>query len=126
MAADWKGQGIGISALPQPARSEPADRQERDPACAGGGVMSAAPQPTRYGTCWHLPGRKPTIKRALQLLELRSKPSSRQQLRMLMTGWRSGPEGPWGAACGTVDEWIAVQQCSDAYLWLAAQLPEVT
>ena len=87
-------------------------------------MAATAPQPTRYGTCWHLPARKPTIARALQLLELPGKPRNRQQLRERMRGWRHGPEGPWGAACGTVDEWVAVQRCSDAYVWLRAQLPE--
>ena len=72
---------------------------------------------------WHLPDRKPTITRAMRLLELATKPRNRQQLRELMTGWRHGSEGSWGSACATVDEWVAVQQCRDAYLWLAAQLP---
>jgi hypothetical protein len=83
---------------------------------------TAAPQPTRYGTCWHLPDRKPTIARALRLLELPSKPRSRQALRDRMKGWHHGPEGPWCASCGTVGEWIAVQQARDAYAWLSAQL----
>lgn len=87
--------------------------------------MSTPPLPTRFGTCWHLPGKKPTIAKALRLLELRTKPRNRQQLRERMRGWRSGPEGPWGAACGTVDEWVAVQEAHDAYTWLAAQLLEV-
>lgn len=78
--------------------------------------------PTRYRTAWHLPNRKPTITRALQLLDLPGKPRNPQQLRERMKGWRFGPEGPWGASCGTVDEWVAVQQARDAYLWLAAQL----
>lgn len=88
-------------------------------------MTNTAPQPTHYGTAWYMPSKKATIVRALQLLELRTKPRDRQQLRQWMQGWRSGPEGPWGAACGTVDEWITVQEAHDAYLWLAAQLPEV-
>lgn len=84
------------------------------------------PRPTRYGTHWHLPARKPTIVRALQLLELRSKPRNRQQLEQRMQGWRHGTEGPWGAACGNTDEWIAVQRARDAYMWLAAQLEHAT
>lgn len=84
----------------------------------------ASPTPTRYGTAWHLPARKPTITRALQLLELSSRPSSRLQLRERLQGWRNGPEGPWGASCGSPEEWVQVQSCRDAYLWLAAQLPE--
>lgn len=86
---------------------------------------AAAPQPTKNGTLWHLPARKPTIAQALRLLELKTKPQNRQELRERMTGWRHGPEGPWGCACGSVDEWIAVQQCRDAYIWLRAQLPDV-
>ena len=78
--------------------------------------------PTRHRSAWHLPHRKPTIARALQLLYLSSKPRTQQQLRARLQGWRFGPEGPWGAACGTVDEWVAVQHSRDAYLWLAAQL----
>ncbi len=58
----------------------------------------------------------------MQILELRSQPSSRLKLRQAMHRWRHGSEGPWGAACGTVDEWVAVQQARDAYLWLCAQL----
>lgn len=80
--------------------------------------------PTLHGTAWHLPSRKPTIARALQLLELSRRPSNRRQLRERMQGWRSGPEGPWGASCGSPEEWVQVQRCRDAYLWLAAQLPE--
>ena len=87
-------------------------------------MRTAAPQPPRYGTLWHLPDRRPTIARALRLLELPSKPRSRKALRDRMQGWRHGPEGPWGASCGTVSEWIAVQQARDAYAWLAAQLGE--
>ena len=79
--------------------------------------------PTKHHTAWHLPDRKPTITRAMRLLELATKPRNRQQLRERMAGWRHGSDGPWGSACGTVDEWVAVQQCRDAYLWLAAQLP---
>lgn len=81
-----------------------------------------APLPTRYGTCWHLPNRKPTITRALRLLELRTKPCSVQALRKQMQGWRHGSEGPWSACCGSIDEWVACQQARDAYLWLTAQL----
>ena len=84
--------------------------------------MASAPQPTRYSTCWHLPDRKPTIAKALRLLGLNSKPRDRQALRDRLNGWRSGPEGPWGASCGTVDEWVEVQKCRDAYAWLSAQL----
>lgn len=86
--------------------------------------MVAAPEPTRYGSSWHLPDRKPTITRALRLLELPAKPRNRHQLRERLQGWRHGPEGAWGAACGCVDEWVAVQHCRDAYIWLAAQLKE--
>ena len=82
-----------------------------------------APQPTKYGSFWHLPDRKPTITRAMRLLELTTKPRNRQQLRDRLAGWRHGSDGPWGSACGTVDEWVAVQRCRDAYVWLAAQLP---
>jgi hypothetical protein len=88
-------------------------------------MNSTPPTPTRYGTCWYLPGKTPTIKRALQLLELKRRPASRQQLQHLMIGWRAGSEGLWGCACGSSDEWIAVQQCRDAYIWLAAELKEV-
>jgi hypothetical protein len=84
-----------------------------------------APHPTKYGTHWHHPARKPTIAQALRLLELRTLPRDREALRVRMKGWRHGPEGPWGASCGTVDEWVKVQECRDAYLWLRAQLPEV-
>jgi len=85
-------------------------------------ATETTPQPTRYGTAWHLPARKPTIARALRLLELPAKPRHRQQLRERMHRWRHGSEGPWGAACGWPDEWVAVQQARDAYIWLAAQL----
>jgi len=87
-------------------------------------ILMHAPQPSRYGTCWNLPNRTPTIARAMQLLELRSKPRSRQELQQQLRRWCHGSEGPWGAACGTVDEWIAVQNARDAYAWLWAQLPD--
>lgn len=84
--------------------------------------MAMAAQPTRHDTIWHLPARKPTITRALQLLELPAAPRTREELRNRMNGWRSGTEGPWGASCGTVDEWVEAQRCRDAYVWLSAQL----
>lgn len=84
--------------------------------------MKSAPQPSLYGTIWYLPDKKRTIKKAMQLLELRRKPKDKHELRQLMTCWRSGPEGPWGCSCGTVDEWIAVMKAKDAYLWLLAQV----
>ena len=85
--------------------------------------MQTAPQPTRYGTYCHLPERKPTINRAMKLLELTTKPRDRQQLRDRMTGWRHGSDGPWGAGCSSSEEAAAIYQCHDAYIWLRAQLP---
>jgi hypothetical protein len=82
-----------------------------------------ATQPTQHQSCWQLPDRKPTITRAMRLLELTTKPRNQQQLRDRMAGWRRTSDGAWGAACGTVDEWVAVQRCRAAYVWLRAQLP---
>ena len=78
---------------------------------------------SHYGTGWYLPDRKPTIAKAMRLLELKRKPVNRQELRQQMSGWRSSNDAPWGIDCGSVDEWISVKCCRDAYLWLAAQLP---
>lgn len=84
---------------------------------------ATAPQPTRYGTHWHLPARKPTIAQALRLLELPTKPRSRRHLRERMEGWRHGSEGPWGCSIATTEEAKAWHECHDAYIWLRAQLP---
>lgn len=73
---------------------------------------------------WYWPARRPSLTAACRLLELSRCPTTRDDLRRTMKGWRSCPSGePWIAGVATLEGWHSYLQCRAAYEWLMEQLP---